>query len=290
MPSRLSIPPFPDHVPTADITTVDFDFLSRGDQAEARKGQDVARGNGFFYVKNHPVNSDFMFDLANKVFQLPLDEKLKHDMGTKGRHSGCKRSGSQYADEKGTPDQSEFYNVSRDDILRIGDAEPLKHPQPAKARRAELERFTESSHHAVTVVTRALSEQLGLGPDALPSLHRIDRTGGDQARVTQAPPASARTITLGALSTAEPPTRVHSCVYFSRPTGHVPLRSLFAGPLLDGEEKAPTADEWVVKRAVLRSTADDKGTETFHRSRGTEHTRDRGRAALNAPRNEVEAV
>ncbi|TKA80992.1 hypothetical protein B0A49_01052 [Cryomyces minteri] len=273
-----------------------------------------------------------MFDLTDKVFQLPLDEKLKHDMGTKGRHSGCKRSGSQYVDEKGTPDQSEFHNVSRDDILRIGDAEPLQHPQPAKARGAELERFMESSHHAVTVVTRALSEQLGLGPDALPSLHRIDCTGGDQARVTHAPPASARAITLEALSTADfafrertgagsvtvpfdqrggpqvpnsassrsspagsapasrPPTRVHSCVYFSRPTGHVPLRSLFAGPLLDGEEKAPTADEWVVKRAVLRSTADDKGTETFNRSRGTEHTRDRGRAALDAPRNEVEAV
>ncbi|KAK5065445.1 hypothetical protein LTR16_010149, partial [Cryomyces antarcticus] len=76
----------------------------------------------------------------------------------------------------------------------------------------------------------------------------------------------------------------HSCV------GHVPLRSLFAGPLQDGEEKPLTADERIAKRAVLRSTANHKGTETFDQSQGTEHTKDRGRATLDAPENEIEAA
>ena len=199
MPSRTEheIPPFPDDVPTANIVTVDFDLLKQGDQSQAKAVFDAARGYGFFYIKNHHVDSDFMFDLANEVFKLPQEEKDKYDMGTTGGYFGYKRSGAQYVDEKGTKDQSEFYNVSKDDILRVGDNAPLQHPQPINERRNDLEKFMRSSHAVVTTVARALSEQLGLGPDALPELHRLDRTGGDQARVTHAPPVDANTITLG---------------------------------------------------------------------------------------------
>ena len=72
------------------------------------------------------------------------------------------------------------------------------------------------AHDVVDVILRTLGERLGLDPDLLPSLHKIDRTGkcnrhlrsgivvdfylivgGDQARVTHALPVSADTITLG---------------------------------------------------------------------------------------------
>ena len=52
-------------------------------------------------------------------------------------------------------------------------------------------------HEVIIVILRVLGEQLGLAPEVLPDLHKIDRTGGDQARVTFAPPVSADTITLG---------------------------------------------------------------------------------------------
>ena len=141
-----------------------------------------------------------MFDLANEVFKLPQEEKDKYDMGTTGGYFGYKKSGAQYVDEKGTKDQSEFYNISKDDILRVGDKAPLQHPQPVNERREEVEDFMRSCHKVVTVIARALSEQLGLGPDTLPELHRLSRTGGDQARVTHAPSVSADTITLGELN------------------------------------------------------------------------------------------
>jgi len=199
MPSRIEreIPPFPDDVPTADIWMVDFDQLAKGDPSEAKKVFDACRGYGFFYIKNHHVDSDFMFDLANTVFKLPYEEKMKYDMGTTGGYFGYKRSGSQYVDDKGTADHSEFYNISKDDILRVGEKPPLQHPEPVDERREELVEFMRSSHNVVTVVARVLSEQLGLGPDLLPSLHRIDRTGGDQARVTHAPPVGSDVVTLG---------------------------------------------------------------------------------------------
>lgn len=197
MSSARPIPPFPSDIPTADMVTVDFQELVKGDQNAAQAVYNAARGYGFFYMKNHQVDSNFMFGLADQVFRLPSEEKDRYDMGTTGGYFGYKRSGSQYVDKKGTPDHSEFYNVSKDDILRVGDKPPLAHPQPINEWRAELETFMRSCHAVVTVVLRALSAQLGLPPDALPSLHRIDRTGGDQARVTHAPPVDESTITLG---------------------------------------------------------------------------------------------
>lgn len=201
MPSRIeeSIPPFPSNVPTADIYSVDFNLLAAGNEEEARKVFEASRGYGFFYLSNTHIDYDFMFDLANETFKLPLDEKMKYEMGNTGRYFGYKMSGSQYVDKKGTPDKSEFYNVSKDDILRVGPYkdEPLEHPETIVQRREELETFMKSSHNVVTVVLRVLGEQLGLEPEVLPNLHKLDRTGGDQARVTHAPPVNADVITLG---------------------------------------------------------------------------------------------
>ena len=107
MPSRTeqTIPPFPDDVPTADIYSVDFDLLCNGDQGdqdEARKMLDACRGYGFIYLSNTNIDSDFMFDLANETFLLPLEEKMKYEMGETGRYFGYKMSGSQYVDKKGS--------------------------------------------------------------------------------------------------------------------------------------------------------------------------------------------
>jgi isopenicillin N synthase-like dioxygenase len=201
MPSRIedSIPPFPDDVPTADIYTVDFDKLRDGDAKEAQKVYEASRGYGFFYLSNTHVDYDFMFDVANETFKLPLDEKMKYEMGNTGSYFGYKMSGSNYVDSKGTPDKSEFYNVSKDDVMGNGEYKdhPLEHPETIKRRRAELEEFMASAHRVILVILRVLGEQLGLGPDVLPDLHKIDRVGGDQARVTHAPPVSADVITLG---------------------------------------------------------------------------------------------
>ena len=197
-PAR-TIPPFPSDIVPAHLYEVDFKLLRQGDDTEAQKVFDAARGYGFFYLRNHDIDSDFMFDLASQVFQLPLEEKMKYDMGTTGKYFGYKRSGSQYVDSKGTPDQSEFYNVSKDDILRTDpNAKQLQHPEPVNQRREELEQFMKAGHKVITVVLRVLGEKLGLDADKLPALHRLDRTGGDQARVTFAPPMmDQKSISLG---------------------------------------------------------------------------------------------
>jgi isopenicillin N synthase-like dioxygenase len=177
MPSLSSIPPFPTNVPVAHIHTVDFDALASGDKQQADLVYRAATGYGFFYLKNHHVDYDFMFDLANRVFSLPLEEKMKYDMGTTGHYFGYKRSGAMYVDEKGTPDHSEFYNISKDEVLGIGKLgeSPSPHPGVVTERKAEIETYMRACHRVVSVLVSSLGESLGLDPTLLPSLHLVDR-------------------------------------------------------------------------------------------------------------------
>ena len=81
----------------------------------------------------------------------------------------------------------------------------------------------------------------------------------------------------------------HSVVYFSRPNGDVKLKSLLDED--NGEEDdVMTADEWIAQRAKLRRTANYKGADTFHASRGTEHIKNRDKPTLDRPATVVEAV
>ena len=197
MPSVESIPPFPYDVPLANISTVDLDLLASGDKDQARVLLDATTGYGFFYLENHHVDMDFMFNLADQVFKLPLEQKMKYDMGTTGNYYGYKRSGAMYVDEKGTPDHSEFYNVSKDQFLGIGNPPTTEHPQVVIDSKQELEKFMRACHRVVTILVGALGQELGLEHNLLPSLHRIDRPSCCQARVTHAPPVSSSTIALG---------------------------------------------------------------------------------------------
>ncbi|KAL6249098.1 hypothetical protein RBB50_004161 [Rhinocladiella similis] len=203
-----NISPFPSDVPVADISTVDFDLLSKGDPEQARILLDSCQNYGFFYLSNHHVDSRFMFNLADAVFSLSLDEKLKYDMGTTGHYFGYKRSGAMFVDDKGTKDHSEFYNISKDEFLGIqqlassgtSSSTSLKHDQPQVVldRFGELTTFMRSCHSVIYTITASLGKSLGLPAGLLESLHKLERPSVDQARVTCAPPIKpSGTITLG---------------------------------------------------------------------------------------------
>jgi isopenicillin N synthase-like dioxygenase len=140
--------PFPSDIPVADLHTVDFAELCRGSTIEARKANEAATGCGFFYLDQHGVDYDFMFDLASKVFALPLAEKMKYEMGITGHYFGYKRTGSLIVDEKGRPDQSEFYNISKDQVLRVSEQ---RSPQPDVVEQQELllQQFMRRCHYIV---------------------------------------------------------------------------------------------------------------------------------------------
>lgn len=120
-------------------------------------------------------------------------------MGTTGHYFGYKRSGAMYVDDRGTPDRSEFYNISKDEMLGIGNLGKNPSPQPEVVTQAkgEVQAFMRQCHAVVSVLVGVLGRELGLAPGLLEGLHRIERPSVCQARVTHAPPVKQETICLG---------------------------------------------------------------------------------------------
>jgi len=111
--ARTELPPFPYDVPVANIATIDYDDLITGDKASSQTLYGAATGYGFFYLKNHHVDSQFMFDLADETLNLPYDDLIKYDVkGSDGGYFGYKVAGDQIVDDQGTADYVQFYNIS----------------------------------------------------------------------------------------------------------------------------------------------------------------------------------
>ncbi|KAI9691101.1 MAG: hypothetical protein M1822_008721 [Bathelium mastoideum] len=332
--ANSQVPPFPSDVPTATIPVISYHGLASSSPEALQAMLSATQGIGFFFLSDHPIDSDFMFDLATSVFELPLDEKMKYEMGQHGRYIGYKKQGSSVVDAKGTEDANEFYNIPKDDILEVNTGAMQPQPAPIAARKQQLQTFMRDSHGVVTVILKALEQTMGLKEGTLLDLHRLDVQSGDQARMTHAPPIPSGTIALGehtdygsvtilfnrlgGLQGLDPETnewkyvkpvpgcalinlgdalvrmlgkrvysglhRVmgppgeqaqssrHSVVYFSRPNGSVPLKSLLDEE--DGKDVL-TADEWIKQRAMMRMKANFKGQETIDKYRAMEYSKAR---------------
>jgi len=91
-------------------------------------------------------------------------------------------------DKQGTPDASEFYNLSKDDVL--DQLKPsLPHLDVIQAERYLVKAFILHSHAIVLTLLHHISACLGLHPTrpkhnssagVLPSLHRLDMSSKDQ--------------------------------------------------------------------------------------------------------------
>ncbi|KAI7222686.1 Clavaminate synthase-like protein [Hortaea werneckii] len=209
------LPPFPENVPTAPLLRLNLNRLLQGNSQETEKLWTACRDIGFFYLDlrdgqarkrdsfqekdDEAVTSQLdgdglledaahLFSLGEKLFLLPTEEKQQYDFKDRGSYFGYKGLGAGVIDSKGTRDRNEFYNVSKDDLLGIG--EPL--PAPAVLKQVEsrklLESYMRRSHAIVSLILSLLSGKLGLPAGTLESLHRLDAVSGDQVRWVRSPP------------------------------------------------------------------------------------------------------
>ncbi|KAI9662985.1 MAG: hypothetical protein M1821_008032 [Bathelium mastoideum] len=102
--------------------------------------------------------------------------------------------------ETGKPDRCEFYVVTQDDLLGnspescIVKDDPLhKHPftnpPPIESRKPHLEAFVRRGQHAISLILRALSTQLGLPENALRDRMPSDRSSGTIIRLIRYAPS-----------------------------------------------------------------------------------------------------
>ena len=179
-----ALPELTPSVANASLMIIDYNLLVQQDPAELRKLFQASTELGFFYLKlGNQLDPSPIFTLAEKVFELPLDTKMKYEMdGKNGVYFGYKAVGSMYVDKQGTPDKIEFWNISKDEILL---KDKVEFPEPIIDAKNIVKEYIIKSHEVVLVILEALSAGLGLDSRVLPDLHRLRQPSGDQLRVTK---------------------------------------------------------------------------------------------------------
>lgn len=195
-----NLPTFPDNVPTAPLLRISLARLVANDAAEEERLWRACCDLGFFYLdcrdsssnnlgNNLVDNANKLFDLGDRVFSLPVEEKQKYDMMGENSYYGYKGYGAGVIDKKGTRDRTEFWNLSKDDFCDF-DTERIKNPEILKREdsRAVVKGFMEGGHAVVTLILGKLNQKLGLPGRTLQDLHRLHAKSGDQVRWVKSPP------------------------------------------------------------------------------------------------------
>ncbi|GME64053.1 Oxoglutarate/iron-dependent oxygenase [Neofusicoccum parvum] len=219
-----NIPAFPSDVPTCPLVRISLARLLHGSEDEAERLWNACCDLGFFYIDlragdEHETeggavgnarqvevhvdgeqlldDADRLFGVQEEFFELPVEEKAKYDFSEQGSYFGYKGYGATVIDKNGTPDRNEFYNTSKDDILRL--SPPLPAPSLLSPHRPLLSSFIRESHSLVNLILRILNSRLALPPNTLPALHRLTAPSGDQVRFIRAPPqpSSDARVALG---------------------------------------------------------------------------------------------
>ncbi|KAK4934252.1 hypothetical protein LTR66_015657 [Elasticomyces elasticus] len=191
-PSQTSLPPFPVDIPTAPLLRISLSKLQANDTEEVERFCHACEDLGFFYLDLRGPGDEILddanklFDVAEQLYDLPLEEKQKYDFMSKKSYFGYKGLGAAVVDRKGRLDRNEFYNVSKDDILEVSD--PLPAPTCLANQRDLFKSFMLSAHGIVSMVLKLLNEHLELPERTLSKLHELRRPSGDQVRLIKAPP------------------------------------------------------------------------------------------------------
>lgn len=171
-------------LPSISLTAIDYCGLRRRESSEVLNMMKAATELGFFYLKvDNQLNLDAMYELAEKVFQMPIEDKLKYEMdGENGVYFGYKPIGTTVTNKSGASDSFEFWNISKDEFL-VHDGKMF--PRIILEASDIVKDFMIKSHEIVSVILEIFSINLGLDSKVLPGLHRLMQHSGDQIRLTK---------------------------------------------------------------------------------------------------------
>ena len=206
-----NLPPFPDNVSTAPLLRISLSKLLNQDAEEQERCWRACQELGFFYLDLSGVHGEALlsdanalFDLMRSFYDLPVTEKVKYDLKSEGSYFGYKGYGEGIIDKQGTRDRNEFYNISKDDILDLGERLPCPSVLAGEDERSLFMNYIEKSHTICDALIGLLSERLPLSEQArenggLQALHKLGNRSGDQIRFVKAPPQdqSTKGVALG---------------------------------------------------------------------------------------------
>lgn len=102
--------------------------------------------------------------------------------------SSYKIKGATNVDAKGTKDNAEFFNVSKNDMLVPDETQMSRSWPPMILENKPLfARYSRSAHGIGMAIMDILARKLGIDPEDITSRHRIEEQAGDHVRLTRGP-------------------------------------------------------------------------------------------------------
>lgn len=139
-------------LPWSELVTLDLEDYPRpgGKERLAKQLEHAVHHVGFFYVKNYGLTDEQVnnqFTLAEHFFELPIDEKAKHEVNyAEADYNGWRRAGKGRAGMK--PDAIEIFNIPK----FTNDFEgKYTYPELLKAHWDEIEVFSKALHTNVVL-------------------------------------------------------------------------------------------------------------------------------------------
>ncbi|KAF8589979.1 Clavaminate synthase-like protein [Ramaria rubella] len=194
-----TLPPFPDDVPTQPLLVIDYEKLKAGDQTEQNTLWNACTTLGFFYLKNHGVDTQPMWELGEVTMAMPFEEKVKYTQGESGRSFGYKAAGTDIIDEYGNVDTIELFNVAKDDALARPNIVHRVYAPPVEEGMSVIRAFVEASEIIQRYLMDVMSDRLGLPKEVLREKHNPSEYSGSEARILRNPPTtmSKEQVALG---------------------------------------------------------------------------------------------
>ena len=199
-----SLPPFPDHLPTAPIARISSRKLLDGDDEEGKRVLEACQTYGFFYLdltdspegENLVDEAEQLLELSKEAFKPSVEEKMQFHLQKGVSLFGYKAAGTvKNTDKDLRPDTTEFFNISKD---HMHDIVPTRsYPPIIMAHRDLLKAFTKNAHECGMQVLRTLETQLGLAPNTFVDLNTFAKPAGDHCRLTRKFPHSTDANAIG---------------------------------------------------------------------------------------------
>ncbi|EJD06544.1 Clavaminate synthase-like protein [Fomitiporia mediterranea MF3/22] len=187
----LTLPPFPDNIPTHPLLVIDYELLKSGDSEEIGKLWKAATELGFWYLKNHGANHEVeeMFEMGAETLSLLLEEKMKFVQTSELNFFGYKTLGATATNAHGNPDSYEAINISKEDALAYPDVINRTYPSTVNVRmRSTITPFVKKSIEVIGTMYSIFEKQLGLPEGTLLALHAPMEKSGSECRVIRTPP------------------------------------------------------------------------------------------------------
>ncbi|KAK4699999.1 hypothetical protein P7C70_g6253, partial [Phenoliferia sp. Uapishka_3] len=144
---------------------------------------------GFFYLKNHGVDPEPVFEMGQDTFALPMEELMKFEQGDTGMSAGYKRAGLNNVDAAGNVDTVHFINLAKDDVLHFPEVRQRTYPQTCVQKMDDIYKFVDRSDEVLLRLMVSLEPSLGLPPGTFAGLHPRDRNSGSECRIISKPAA-----------------------------------------------------------------------------------------------------